>query len=285
MDMTDDLGGVVRNAGFLLWIALVFLIPILGRADNSSSGGPLNVTFDEDYDLFYQEPFHVLMGRAKHIIPQAYQNLTRQWGLRYPGLLHPLTVQVKKLSSDTLRHWQAAEVQQEWVGSRLRQTLILDIGCYLQNPREKIDLILTHEMAHVLLADLAADPTAVPIPPWFNEGLAQSVTDEGQSRVRQDLIEVDLYGVSPVLCDLEGPVDEFAHGPFNARCYPEYYLAVQRLKQLGGPQTLAKVITGLQQGTKMPVLIESITGLTWPSFKKDADRYSREVLDGAKPIP
>jgi hypothetical protein len=247
-----------------------------------------NVTFDDDHDVFYQEQFHTLQAHAKEAIPRAYKSVIQQWNLRDTGgLVHPLTVQIKKLDSDTLVRTKVAYVQPQGFGSGLQQFLVIDIGCYMQHPDEDIDSILTHEMAHVILLDIESEASAAPIPPWFNEGLAQSVTSEGSKRVRTDIMWRHRSGAPLLLCDLEGPVDEFGHGPFNLNggCYPEYYLAVQRLKQLGGPQTLPKVINGLRQGTKMPDIIASITGMDWPSFKKEVNQYSTAVFEGEKPVP
>ena len=128
-------------------------------------------------------------------------------------------------------------------------------------------------------------PQAAAIPPWFNEGLAQSSTPEGHDRARGDIQGLAYSGLEPVLCDLDGPVDEFAHGPFNGKCYPEFYLAVQRLKQLGGYDLIPKVIRGLRNGTKLPDLMPSLIGKDWPAFKQDAEDYTSKVLAGLKPVP
>src|SRR5258708_3468266 len=170
-----------------------------------------NVTYDPEYDVFYQQQFHPLFDRIQTSVPRAYERVTRMWGLDYPGLLHPLTVQVKQIPSDTLRRWKAAYVEARGQGDSLRQTLVVDIGCYMQNPHEDLDRLVTHEMAHVILQDVQAVPQAAPIPAWFNEGLAQSVTREGHQRVRADREMLGDSGESLVLCDLDGPVDEFAH--------------------------------------------------------------------------
>jgi hypothetical protein len=251
------------------------------RANNAVE----NVSFDEERDGFYQEPFYALLSLAKKAVPRAYSDITAQWNLRYPGLLHPLTVQVKEIPSDTLRRWKVAYVQAEGRGNGLRQSLVLDIGNYVQDPHVNYDMIVMHEMAHVIIGDLEAGPAALPIPPWFNEGYAQSVTIEGRWRVKEEMSEIQRTGEPALACDIDGPVDEFAHGPFNAKCYSEFYLSVQLLRRMGGPSTLFKVLSGLRQGTSMSDLIYSLTGKDWPAFKSDAERYVQNVLAGAAPIP
>ena len=262
------------------------ILLISGFARFSTAKPLSNLTFDEEYDVFYQEPFHVILPRAKDIVPRAYRRVIRQWGLEDSGGLgHPLLVQIKQLNSKTIRRWEAAYVESRGSGNNLRQSLVIDIGAYVENPDEDLNLVITHEMAHVSLMDVIAGPQAAPIPPWFNEGLAQSVTREGRDRVKADIASLRQTDAHLLLCDLDGPLDEFAHGPFNGGCYPEFYLAVRRLEQLGGPQTLRKAITGLRQGVKLPDLTPSLTGMDWSFFKREAEHYTDDVFAGLKPVP
>jgi hypothetical protein len=260
---------------------LVAPSPALGAKPDS----PVNITYKQDYDLFYQDQVRVMMPRTQAIIPRAYHRITQQWHLQYPGLLHPLTVQFEEIPSETLRRWKVSYLETQGSGDGMRFTLVVDIGAYLEHPDEDLEIILTHEMAHAVLRDVEAGPQASPIPPWFDEGMAQSTTHEGRDRVRQDIQELSRSGGSLLLCDLDGPVDEFAHGPFNASCYPEYYLAVRRLRQLGGPHTLEKIIPGLQDGRRMTDLILEITKMDWAAFQKNVARYAEAVFAGSQPIP
>lgn len=245
----------------------------------------VNVGFDGHHDAFYQEQFSDLIYRAKRIMPRAYAHILDVWGFHYPGLLHPLTVQAKEVSSDTLRRWTIAYVQPVGEDGEFHQFLVMDIGFFIQNPRMNYELVITHEMAHVIIGDLVAGPHAAAIPSWLNEGYAQSVTEEGQQRVRAEIAESKATGIPPLPCDLTAPVDEFAHGPFNARCYSEYYLAARRLDQLGGAHTLTRILAGLHDGKEPAELILNITGMDWPTFKENAETYATSVLNGAAPIP
>jgi hypothetical protein len=59
------------------------------------------------------------------------------------------------------------------------------------------------------------------VPRWLNEGMAQSVTNEGRSRV-SDLAGSLGWKTSMLLpCELDAPEDTFAHGEGNYQCYPE----------------------------------------------------------------
>ena len=182
-----------------------------------------------------------------------YAAITTQWNLHYPGLLHPLTVQAKEIPSDTLRRWKVAYVQPIGRGDDLRQFLVLDIGNYIQNPHINYNLIVMHEMAHVIIGDVEAGPRALPVPAWFNEGYAQSVTTEGHWRVQEEIAEIHRTGEPALECDIDGPVDEFAHGPFNAKCYSEFYLSVQYLRQPGRPIHLGQsALTACARARRCP---------------------------------
>jgi hypothetical protein len=148
--------------------------------------------------------------------------------------------------------------------------------------------MVRHEMAHVILNDATAGGSFATIPRWFHEGLAQSVTSEGHEAVQRAFLywRMSDGALSETgLCDLEGPIDEFAHGPDNGYCYPEYYLAVRRLRQMGGPQTLDKIIKGLGEGKKMSDLIQDVTGMDGDTFQSEVQRYAHDVFEGRKPIP
>jgi len=275
------------KASFIKTVGI--LIALIWATSFSSARDLTNITYDTDYDLFYQDQFHILYPKVRELVPLAYETVLKQWGLKDTGgLNYPLTVQIKKIESHTLQRWEAAYVQAQGDGQSLRQSLVLDIGSYMQNPQEDITLIITHEMAHVILRDNLTGPDVAPIPSWFNEGLAQSVTHEGSQRVKSDVARLrqQEYSTGHLLfCDLDGPVDEFAHGAYNGGCYPVFYLAVKRLEQLGGPQTLRRVILGLRNGTPMRDLVRSITRLDWPSFQRDLETYTNRIFDGSVPVP
>jgi len=248
---------------------------------------PTNITYDNDYDNFYQEAFHALMARVRAAVPRAYQTVTRSWGLEYPGLTHPLTVQIKELSSDTLVRQKVAYVQAQGMGNDLRQVMVFDLGAYLQFPQENIDEIVTHEMGHVVLQDVESGPHTAPIPSWLNEGLAQSIDQEGKERLEKDVESIRRTGAPLVLCKLDEPVDEFSHGPFNTNsgCYPEFYLAVQRLKQLGGPRFIPDLMAGLREGRSLEEQLPSLVKMDWDDFQRDVRHYSEDVFNGRQAIP
>ena len=75
-----------------------------------------------------------------------------------------------------------------------------------------------------------------------------------------------------VLCDLNGSVDTFLHGDQNFGCYTQFYLAVKRLLQRGGKDTLPRIIDGLHNGHSLPEVIAQVVGLDWPAFPAATSR-------------
>jgi len=242
------------------------------------------IQFVESYAGSHPAEFNDLLGQAKVSVPTALAYITGQWGL--PNTLHyPLIVRVIDSPSKIPGRPIAAYVRSVRYGDELRQELVVDLQHHLLYPGEKLDDILYHEMAHVVLQDAVTSPAAAGIPQWFNEGLAQSVTTEGHDRTLQDFNRYGHTDAQAVLCDLNGNIDEFYHGEYNFGCYTQFYLAVQRFIQRGGKDALAKVIAGLRSGVPLPDLISHATPLDWPSFQRDVEKYTRDVFAGAVPIP
>jgi hypothetical protein len=179
----------------------------------------------------------------------------------------------------------AAYVRSNGEGDGLRQWLVVDIEHHLLAPDENLERIIYHEMAHAVLRDAVTHIGDAGIPTWFNEGLAQSITTEGQSRTQEDFKRWGHSDARAVLCDLNGTVDAFLHGEYNFGCYTQFYLAVQRLLQKGGQDTVPKIILGLHEGRSLPEIIYRITLLDWPSFQGEVAQYTLDVFSGTQPIP
>ncbi len=178
-----------------------------------------NLTYDETYDGFHRKEFDELLAKAKNTIPKAYRTITRRWGYadRQDGFVHPIIVQVKDLPSASLDSPLGGYVHSQGYGTGLRQNYVIDIVSQIKHPDSYTEGLFMHETAHAVLRDVVDQGPPRIIPAWFNEGLAQSVTQEGYSRVRMDFQKWGHSDAKALLCDLDSPVDEFAHGHFG--CY------------------------------------------------------------------
>jgi len=242
------------------------------------------IQFEESYAGTHPAEFADVLSQVKIIVPNAVAYITGQWKL--PNQLqYPLIVFITDRPPNLPAGVAAAYVRSVMAEGTLRQTLIVDLQSYVNNPGENLEYLLYHEMAHVILQDAVTSPAAAGIPQWFNEGLAQSVTSEGHDRAAEDFKRYGHSDAGAILCDLNGRVDTFYHGEYNFGCYTQFYLAVQRLEMLGGNDALVKVIKGLHNGLPLPALTASVAGLDWPDFQKDITQYTRDVFAGSKPIP
>ena len=268
---------MVTRRGIVVMGLLLLSSPLF--ADNSGL-----IHFEESYAGAHPADFAQVLDQVKAIVPSALAYITGQWNL--PNNLHyPLIVVITENPPNIPAGASAAYVRSVIVGGILRQTLIVDLRHYLLNPSEDLNDLLYHEMAHAVLQDAIMSPTAAGIPQWFNEGLAQSVTTEGHDRTAEDFKRYGHSDATALLCDLNGHVDTFYHGEYNFGCYTQFYLAVQRLIQLGGKDTIVSVISGLHDGTPLPNLIPQVAHLDWPAFEHEIERYTKDVISGNVPIP
>ncbi len=273
-----------RTSCRYLVLAIVLAARSLYSAAISNADQTVSIRFQESYAGIHQAEFSDLLSQVKTILPAALAYITGQWGL--PNTLHsPLTVTITDVPSANAGRPLAAYVRSVRYGNELRQVLVVDLQHHLLYPGENIDNLLYHEMAHAILQDAVAGPTAAGIPQWFNEGLAQSVTTEGRDRTADDYKQWGHSDARAVICDLNGNVDAFYHGEYNFGCYTQYYLAVQRLIVLGGKDTVVKIIAALHAGAPLPEVVQQVASLDWVGLQSDIQQYTRDIFAGNKPIP
>jgi hypothetical protein len=243
-----------------------------------------SIQFEQSYAGPHPEEFAQLLAEAKVAVPGAMAYITGRWGL--PNTLRqPFLVTITDVLSKDPARPMAAYVRSVTYGNELRQVLVIDLEHHILYPNDNLDDVIYHEMAHAVLRDAVGGRRAAPIPTWFNEGLAQSVTTEGTARTQEDFKRWGHSDARAVLCDLNGKVDEFLHGEQNFGCYTYFYLSVKRLIQLGGKDAVPNIISGLQSGIPLPELIRRLTSLDWPAFQHEAERYALDVFAGDQPIP
>ena len=144
-----------------------------------------SIQFQESYAGAHPQEFAQLLDQAKIVVPGAVAYITGQWGL--PNTLHqPFLVTILDVPSKDPARQMAAYVRAVTSGDELRQVMVMDLEHHMLYPNDNLDNLIYHEMAHAILRDVVTNPAAAPIPTWFNEGLAQSVTTEGTQRTQED---------------------------------------------------------------------------------------------------
>jgi hypothetical protein len=265
--------------------AAILLGALLGLSPAPARGEMIgSIQFQESYAGAHPQEFAQLLDQAKILVPGALAYITGQWGL--PNTLRqPFLVTLIDAPSKDPARQMAAYVRAVTSGDALRQVMVIDLEHHLLYPNDNLDNLIYHEMAHAVLRDVVTNPAAAPIPTWFNEGLAQSVTPEGTQRTQEDFKRWGHSDARAVVCDLNGKVDEFLHGEQNFGCYTYFYLSTKRLVQLAGKDAIPKIIAGLHDGVSLPEMIRRLTALDWPAYQHEAERYTRDVFAGNQPIP
>ena len=289
MKVLDNLPTVMSKR--FLAALLCLAISTWTRADHPPIP-PLPVTYAPNDDSFYQEQYRALYVKTGLSIRSAYRTvlesemyskslgLTTAFQFRYP-----IRVEIKNIPEESLYRGLQGTAGWEKVDGQWVHVLTLNIGAYIQNHDEDVNALLAHEMAHIVLADFMGVEETVKIPRWLNEGLAQSVTNEGRSRV-SDLATSLGWTTSMLLpCELDAPEDTFAHGEGNYQCYPEYYLATERVNQLGGISAAGKILRDLRNNASFADAFQSATGTDYSFFQHDVDAFMADVITDRKPNP
>jgi len=269
----------------ILWAA-----PVI-HADGTPVQLP-EVTYAPNDDTFHQEQYQDLFVKTELSLKSAARTVleseifSKGLGLNSNfQFKYPIRVEIKEIPEESLYHGLQGTAGLRQIDGQWVHVLTLNIGAYVQNPEEDVNQLLSHEMAHMVLADFMGAQESAEVPMWLNEGMAQSVTHEGHSRVNDFARSLGWEESMIIPCELDSPVDTFAHGEGNYACYPEYYLAVQRLKRTGGPLAIGKILRDLRDGKKTADAFFAATRTDYSLFQQDVNAYTADVIAGRKPIP
>ncbi len=138
---------------------------------------------------------------------------------------------------------------------------------YLSVPR-KVDAVVVHEVTHGLLASrLGSASRYSGVPPWFREGLALLVSDEGPSRVEDRVAVTVVAGGNPASF-LRG----LAHLPLPA----ESFLAVSRLEKRVGPAAFRALLARVSVGRALGPELTELLGVEPEAFRRGMLEAGRE---------
>ena len=136
---------------------------------------------------------------------------------------------------------------------------------YLTVPR-KVHVVVVHEATHALLASrLGSAERYTRVPPWFREGLALLVSDEGPVRV-EDRVAVTVVAGKKPTSFLRG----VAHQPLPA----ESFLAVSWIEERVGASAFRTLISRVAAGGGLESELTALLGL-------ERDVFRRGVLEAS----
>ena len=141
--------------------------------------------------------------------------------------------------------------------------------------RHRLEHVIAHEIAHIVLQDAAGDTF---VPRWFHEGTAELAAGSFGLRDRVYLAWHVIRDKQMSFADIQ---DVFSRADADAGlAYDESMLAVRRLVRMQGSNVLRRIIAGLTEGTSFPEAFFAASGM-WPSEYES--RFMEWLGDGYGP--
>jgi len=230
----------------------------------------------KDYGGRYQEAFTTQYDRVRLLVKQAQVEVSARLGLlQYrEGFQYPMFIRFDDGAPPGVES-ALAYVQLMQNNGAFAQQLVVNMEATSETPMD-FDKIFSHEMTHAVLNDAIGGDAAQKIPPWVQEGLAQYVSGEGPGRVKDFAQTVKKSQAKELVADLEGP--------YTARSYPQYYLAIQYMNDKFSVNAIQAFVRELILGKPTAEALEDSTGQNWVKFQDDLREYSIHIFeDNARP--
>jgi hypothetical protein len=241
----------------------------------------------KDYTGRHQEEYVTQFDRVRLLVRQAQVEVSARLGLiQYrEGFQYPLLIRFDDGAppgvESALAYVQLMEAPRQTPGgpassvAGFAQQLVVNLDATATSPMD-FDKIFYHEMTHAVLNDAVGGEATVKIPHWVQEGLAQYISEEGKGRVIEEAQTVKKSQAHYLLADLDGP--------YTARAYPQYYLAIEYLYEKHTVNAVQALVRNLILGKSTIDAVEDSTGLPWVKFQDEVRDYSLKVFqDKAQP--
>lgn len=229
------------------------------------------ITQRSDYQGSHQDVVFAQRERVRLLTRQAQLDVSSRLGLFQfrEGFTWPMEIRFEDGAPGGLEN-ALAYVRLSRTSTGFAQELVVNVTL-MASAGDEFDQVFTHEMTHAVLNDAVGGDAAQRIPPWVQEGLAQWVSGEGMDRVKR---AAGQYRKSRVVaglaCDLEGP--------YTAHAYPQYFLAIDALRDRHSVNAIEALVRLLIQGKSIREAVEDSTGTSWEQFQKDVQEHSAKIL-------
>jgi len=136
---------------------------------------------------------------------------------------------------------------------------------------------MTHELTHALMR--ATCPGYPAMPKWLREGMALYIAGQGPDRLAL-LLSLPPHTATPgkMLDGLEPLPSSPKHNFYD---YPEDYLAMCYLEEVGGKGAVQRLQAELQKGTPWVKAVSAVSGQSWLKFQTGARAYAEAALKKA----
>jgi hypothetical protein len=256
---------LVMRALSIASLASFFATPLLAEAPKRYEAALIR-----DYKGAYPTEFAVNVDRVRILMQQAQLEASARLGLlQYrAGFQYPLVVHFQDDAPPGLES-SLAYVRLLQKGSQFMQDLSVNLAELARSPTN-VDQVFFHEMTHAVLNDAVGGDAGMRIPPWVQEGLAQYVSGEGDSRVQKAAGALRQSQVGYLLADLDGY--------YSGAAYPQYYLAIKYINDKLGSTAVQTFVRLLIQGKPTQDALTEATALPYDRYKEKVREYSEEIF-------
>jgi len=202
-----------------------------------------------------------LVRRVVEILEAAYRNVGRDLGQAYP----PTPIQVSLYTSEDFI--EATQMQEHvgaiYDGTKIRCPVIGPDGTPL--PEEEMRRRLHHEYVHVVVRHIARDN----VPWWFNEGIAEALTQEISEADRAFLRKArDAGGLFDLQDLVEGQLERLGKEDLFL-AYRQSHATVSYLKSRFGVRRLAQFLRELEDGKDAEAALRSVFRRTYKTLQME----------------
>lgn len=130
--------------------------------------------------------------------------------------------------------------------------------------------VFYHEMTHVVLNDAVGGDASLRLPLWVQEGYAQFVAKEGESRLREAGAAFRKQDIREMRFDVRRP--------YRPLAYPQYYLAIRYLNDKHSINAVQALIRHLIEGRPLEEAVRESAGLSFDAFLANVNRYTQDTF-------
>ncbi len=224
----------------------------------------------KEYNGSHQESFFAQYDRVRLLTRQAQLEVSSRLGLlEYKtGFASPLLIRFDDGAPGGMES-ALAYVRLSQSEKGLMQELVVNLDA-MHSMNDQFDAVFMHEMTHAVMNDAVGGDAAMKIPHWVQEGLAQFVTDQGMTRVKEAAGRYKKSQVHALLFKLDGP--------FSGYAYPQYFLAIEAMHELHSINAVQAMVRNLVVGKPVVAAVEDAAGCSWDDFQKEVRDYSLKIF-------
>ncbi len=239
---------------YLVWVGCILLLG-LGIAGAQE----FNVKRSGQVEIHYTDKHTKLVEHTLRLVNDSLEELDAQVGLSLQGRLKLVIMPSRKAFEAKLppqmRSWTLAFALIKRAPQSQGGTIVINPSS-LDLRANNLVQTLKHELWHVLIHEATDD-----IPKWFDEGVAQWISDYSIFEIKAN--ELRLAALSNSLIPLSELTDDFPPNlPAVKLAYIQSESMVRYIVEQHGISSIKEIIYYLQNGADFPTALRKATGTT-----------------------